>query len=111
LRRARSGCLPRTAAIYGGGKPPSWRRPTDSNLINEHYNRASNLSAAEKRLPAINLMWIRLAEQSDQPPSVCSLTSSRTAPITTLSSATEPCRASSRVGAAAASVIEIPYFL
>jgi hypothetical protein len=31
------------------------------------------LSAAEKRLPAINLMWIRLAEQSDQPPSVCSL--------------------------------------
>ena len=27
MRRARSGCLPRTAAIYGGGKPPSWRRP------------------------------------------------------------------------------------
>jgi hypothetical protein len=49
--------------------------PTDSNLINEHYNRASNLSAAEKRLPAINLIWIKLAEQSDQPPSVCSLTS------------------------------------
>ena len=47
MRRARSGCLPRTAAIYGGENPHLGGALLDSNLINEHYNRASSLSAAE----------------------------------------------------------------
>ena len=39
-----------TAAIYGGENPhlgSALLHHTDSNLINEHYNRASSLSAAE----------------------------------------------------------------
>jgi len=62
------------------------------------------LSAAEKRLPAINLIGSSSPSNPTSRHQSARLRQGRTAPITTLSSATEPCRASSRIGAAAASV-------
>ena len=45
-----------TAAVYGGENPhlgSALLHHTDPNLINEHYNRASSLTAAENFLKIV----------------------------------------------------------